>query len=440
MNKFLIAELPIYLLIAILVTVVAMTTHPLGFNNYGYDYGFYSYAALHAPLDSLAYFTGQDNHYGNHLFVISKLLQLPQIATLNFLFLLFFIIAAVLFYEIIKKNGHLATVVGVTLFIFSIAQSQLYTMYLWKAAYGQVLLLLIFLLIQQKKQYWEFIPLIVLFISHKTSSIMALASLVPSYIFGEKKQKLIALGVIILSGLIFLYGLSGLDHIKQLLDSDVQDGLFFETFHYLKYSWYLIPLASYGVYESIKSKKNLPWLGMLGISLIFIIFEIAFFQRLILYADLSLIFFSSIALGTLRKKKYLQIAFSTLLLILSVTSFIQFSNKNNKPLISDEEITEIQNFSVTHQGTFILSLSAQDGPWLLANLSGNIRLAAPGMFEDKYSKELWQAFWEKPNNEQFLEAYPKPLYLYERAVIFYQEPWNCLTKVSPHFYKYICKE
>ncbi len=439
MKKFFLSNLPVYILIGGLIVTVLLLTHPLGFDNYGYDYGFYSYAVQHTPLDSPAYFAGQVNDYGNHLFVILNWLRLPQIPTLNFLFVLFFVLSGILFYEIIKKYGRLATVTGIILFIFSIAQSQLYNMYLWKAAYGQVLLLLIFWLIQQNKKYrWEFIPLVILFITHKTTSIMALISLVPHYIFGVIKNKLIVLGVAILGALLFLFQLNGLHYIKQLLDSNVLNGIFMQTNLYLKYAWPLIPLASIGVYKSLATKTNLTWLGLLGISLVFIIFNIAFYQRLILYADLALIFFSVITIDEQKGSPNLQKLLFALVLLIMLSNFFAFTKAEVKPQITDSEITEITNFTKGHQGAFVLALSSQDGPWLLANLEGNNRLAAPGLYEDKYSQQSWQRFWENPKDKTFLNKYPKPLYLYERATVFYLEPWECLKQTSPHFYEYTC--
>jgi len=445
MKKQILTSLTIYTLIAIFIIAVMFLTHPLGFNNYGYDYGFYSYAIQHTPLNSISYLLGQINDYGNHLFVFINWMRLPQLPTLHFLFISFFAIAGILFYEQIKKYGAVAVLTGVSLFTLSIAQNQTYTMFLWKAAYGQVLLLLIFLLIQRHKKYfWELIPLAVLFITHKTTTIISLLSLIPYYLFSTVKQKVIIIIGLGVAGFIFTFFLNGENHIRQLLNSDVQNGLFLTVTDYLKYSWYLIPLASYGVYLNIKSKTNLPWLGLLTVSLIFIVFQITFYQRLLAYADLALIFFNVIAIYELKEKTKQQTIIGILIIALALFGLIQFYKNDIKPQILESEITEIKSFSDNNQGSFILSLSAQDGPWLLANLGGNVRLASAGLFEDRFSKPVWQNFWANPKNEGFLDSFPQPLYLYQRSTIFYPDqqtrPWQCLKKISPHFYKYTCSK
>lgn len=445
MKKHILTSISIYILIAIFIVAVMFLTHPLGFNNYGYDYGFYSYAIQHTPLNSIAYLLGQVNDYGNHIFVFINWIRLPQLPTLNFLFLSFFVIAGILFYEQIKKYGTVAVLVGVSLFTLSIAQNQTFTMFLWKAAYGQVLLLLIFLLIQHHKKYFrELLPLVVLFISHKTSTIITLLSLIPYYLFSNLKRKVLIFAGLGVAGLIFIFFLDAGQYIKQLLNSDVQNGLFLTVTDYLKYSWYLIPMASYGVYLSIKSKTNLPWLGLLGASLIFIVFQITFYQRLLAYADLALIFFNVIAIYELKERTKQQTIIGILVIALALLGLVQFSKNDLKPQISETEITEIRDFSDNHQGAFVLSLSAQDATWLLANLGGNVRLASAGLFEDKFSKPVWQNFWVSPKNESFLNSFPQPLYLYERSTIFYPDqqtnPWHCLQKISTHFYKYTCNK
>lgn len=445
MLKALPLKLLLYILIGGAIVTVIFLTHPLGSNNYGYDYGFYSYAVIHTPLDSPAYFIGQVNDYGNHLFVILNWLRLPQLPTLHILFVLFFIVSGILFYELVKKFGKWPAFTAIALFTLSIAQSQANTMFLWKAAYGQLLLLTIFLLIEFKKNlFWQSIPLVFLFITHKTTSIIALLALTPYYVFSPFKKKALILVGLAVAGVIFLFGLNGFNYIQQLLNSNVQNGLFLSLVEYLKYSWYLIPGAAWGVYISLKSKTNLVWLGLLITCVVFIIFQLTFHQRLLLYADLGLIYFNALALSTLKTTHNYHKYLSVLIVIIALFSFIQFTKDYTVPQISEAEITEIQKFSALNQGAFVLALSAQDATWLLANLNGNIRLASPGLFEDKYSLTSWQNFWSNPKDQIFLNGFPTPLYLYQKSTIFYPEqqsqPWECLQKISDHFYKYTCSK
>lgn len=426
----------ILLICALLVTIRAISL-PFGLDQYGYDYGFYSYAVTHTPLDSPAYFLGQVNDYGNHLFMVLNWLGLPQIQSLEFLFLLFSVLASIVFYFYLKKYSLFATALGSSLLILSIPQTLHYSMFLWKGMYGQLLLLLAFLCLQNSKQILALLPTAFLLITHKTTSIIALSSLGLSYLFEVKKYRWVTLGVVLLFALIFLFALNGYEYIQALFKSDIRDGIFMTIKEYLLYSWYLLPLAGYGIWHSIKSRVELHWLSMLVITSLVIIFQGVFHQRLILFADLSLILFSSLTIHYLKLNYTYKIVVILVIAGVALNNLLVFS-KDLSPQITQTEIVEIKNFSKNHQGAFVLALSAQDGPWLLANLSGNIRLAAPGLFEDERSLVQWQNFWIQPKNTSFLNLFPQPLYLYEKSSKVYSEPWECLENVSENFYKYIC--
>lgn len=437
MKKSYFFNLLLYILICGFIVTIHTTVHPLGFNNYGYDYGFYSYAVQHTPLNSLRYIVGQVNDYGNHLFVFLNWLRLPQLPTLHFLFITFYALSGVVFYLTLKKYGRIAGMTGVILLALSIAQTQSYTMFLWKAAYGQLLLLIMFLLIQNKKNYWELIPLAIIVITHKTSAIIATASLIPYYALAQIKHKTALLVSLFSIVLVFLFWLNGYDYIQQLLNSDVKNGQFINIAEYLRHVWYLIPLAVLSVYNSIRHKNHLQWLGLLAVSVIIILLQLTFFQRVILYADLALIYFASLSISQLSMRQRYKFLIAGLVIILSLGNFLIYSNNIN-PLISEEEINEIQEFSRLNQGSFVISLSSADAPWLLANLGGNVRLAAPGLYEDKKSRKEWEEFWINPTNQAFFNEYPKPLFLYQRSSRFYPSGWDCLNQFSEHFYNYRC--
>lgn len=430
-------DLTYLILISLLMVTVHNLTLPHGVDQYGYDYGFYSYAIKHTPLDSPAYFLGQVNDYGNHLFMVVNWLRLPQVPSLETSYLLFSILSAILLFYYLKKYSLLSATFGVGLFIFSIAQTQSYSMFLWKSSYAQVLMLITFLLLQYNKQLFSFIPLLFIYITHKTTTILVTFALAIYFIFDNKKINhwlLIAIGLLTI---IFFTKLNGLSYITKLSESNVKDGIFMPFTKYLSYSWYLIPLSLYGIYQSFIKRRELYWLGLLTVSVVIIISQTIFHQRMILFFDLGLIFFSSVSLHYLKISSIQKYVIVGVILIVSVFNLYSFS-KGIQTQITEEAIHEINRFSAKNQGAYVLSLSAQDGPWLLANLSGNIRLSAPGLFEDDKSLVQWQTYWLNPKNEQFLNQYPQPLFLYHNSSIILQEPWECLEPISEHFYKYVC--
>lgn len=430
----------LYLLLFGFIIIIGLAAHPLGLEHYGYDYGFYAYAVQHTPLDSPKYFAGQVNDYGNHVFVVLNWLRLPQLPTLHILFMSFYGLSGILLYKMLAKHDKIAALTGVALFAFSVAQTQSYTMFLWKAAYGQMLLLATYLLIQKKKFYWEFLPVIIIAITHKTTAIMAMASLLPYYVLEPAKRRILVLSALGIISIIILFALNGYNYILQLVNSDVENGQFFNIAQYLRYTWYLIPAASFGIYQSVKSRTHLPWLSLLAVSILFILFKIAFHERLIMYADLALVFFAALTIAALKFNKHFQLVAAILLILLAMGNFLAFTKHHANPRITETEIEELRQFSRSHQGAFVVALSAQDAPWLLANLGGNIRLAAPGLFEDKKSRTEWEHFWLQPKNSAFLNSYPQPLFLYHRSSRLYPNSWECLQKISAHFFKYTCQK
>jgi hypothetical protein len=159
-----------------------------------------------------------------------------------------------------------------------------------------------------------------------------------------------------------------------------------------------------------------------------------------LYFDLSLIIFSAYFLsyslssrgedGERSKiRKYFKLA------LIIVLGFLAFRLGNfslqKLPFIYRNEINELQNF---HSPTgFILAVSANDAPWLLAFTHG-YRLGAPGLLEDPHTYPDWQNFWQGQNQRHFIASYPRPLYIYQRD---WQLPKfnlsNCLKPLSPNF-------
>lgn len=436
-NPRFLLTLQIILVVGLIVTV-RFISHPAGNDQYGYDYGFYAYTVQHTPLDSPAYFIGQVNDYGNHLFMILNWLRLPQLESLNILFIVFTALAGVLMFLYLRKYSLLAGCIGAGLMALSIAQTQSYDMFLWKNAYGQVLLLITFLLIQAKNYVWSAFPFALLLITHKTTSLLAIISLSTEFIFLKTKYRLWFLFGMLAAAGIFLFGLNGYQYIKTLQDSEVRNGIFLSFKEYLSFSWYLLPLAVWGIYQSIKRRKELAWLSLTLLTLFMIFAGTIFHQRMIFFLDLSLIVFSALSIHYLPSKRSLKLVAAAVVIIIASVGLINFT-KQIQPAITETEIKEIQAFSTYHQGAFVLAINSLDGPWLLANLSGNIRLAAPGQFEDTNSLVQWQMFWQNPTNSKFLSTYPSPLYLYLRSNQSQLSNWQCLNKVSQNFYEYTCK-
>lgn len=431
------------LLLGILLVAVRLATHPLGLNNYGYDYGFYSYAVQHTDLNSPLYFLGQVNDYGNHLHVILNIIRLPQIQSLEILFFVFQFLSVALIFLYIRKKSYWAGALAGLWFTFSVAQTQVHTMFLWKTSYGVLLLILAFLFLEYKKYYHAAISSLLLIITHKTTLLAGgistlIYSLIGNLVYKPRNWRP-AIGAIV-SLAVVVYILGGWGDYQILKSSQTRDGIFMEIKTYLMFSWYLLPLAGYYLYDSIKQKRVTLWISLAVTAIIWLVLGLPFSQRMIVYLDISLIVLAGLGAANLFqrvKKPYLKSGLFVVILFVSVLQYPIWAGRI-KPQITEAQIEEIKNFSIQNQGAFVLSLGAKDAPWLLANLSGNVRLGAPGLFEDFQTEYQWKNMWLNPENEKFYRAFPRPLFIYQRDRIIYRQPWRCLEKYSEHFYRYIC--
>ncbi len=414
---------------------------------YGYDFGFYSFAIQHTPLNSFSYLLGISHDYGNHLFVIINWLRLPQLPMLWILYYAFHVGSGIILWLILKRKSQLAGFVGVILFSASIAQYQLHTMFLWKAAYGQLLLLAAFYLLENNRWRLAVIPSVLLFITHKTTSVVyfILLTLYALITFRSQKKILISIAIsliILIAAFLQTYGLLRLyKDFFAPINSAVAQGIFISTYTYLQYAWMLIAFAGGGLLLAYTNKRTdqqtTLWTILLFITLFWVVAKLPFSNRIIQYLDLALIFFAASSVTGFNEKWQKMIA--AIILCLTVIVQLYFFQKPISPLISGTEVMEIQKFTKSNQGAFVLATDAQDGPWLLAYLGGNIRLAGPGLFEDVLTYGEWNMLWnEDTDSQKLLSKFPQPLYIYERAGAFTPALESCLESVSDNFYRYTC--
>jgi len=206
--------------------------------------------------------------------------------------------------------------------------------------------------------------------------------------------------------------------------------------------WPFLLLALPGLYLYIKKRDNPLLLIFTAILVLWIIFKFPFYRRMLLYLDICLIAFSAYFLSWVDySRKFMKAALVVIIAVLMIRSADYALNQ--PPLISPQEVNEIKGFRPTDGNGFILAVSANDAPWLLAYAPTGQRLGAPGLLEDPHTYPQWIDFWNNQNQRTFLSYYPRPLY-------FYQRSWRlhpggiagCLKQMSDNFFEldYHCLE
>ena len=169
-------------------------------------------------------------------------------------------------------------------------------------------------------------------------------------------------------------------------------------------------------------------------SLFWILAGLPFHNRIFFYLDLSLIILiasllSSINAGV-KYKIIINLGFVIIAGIFIINSLL------NHPLINSNELEELKITSQTIKTGQFLAVSTDDAPWLFAY--SQIPVSAPGMFGDTKTFEQWSNFWLQKNKE-FLNTYPKPLYLYTRSFSLADSPIeSCLKQKSRYIFEYAC--
>jgi hypothetical protein len=423
------------LTVLIIVRLLPLLKAPLAF--FGYDYGFYLYAANHAS--SLQLGTALWGGYNSPLFYLAHLLHVPPALVLNEFYLLATVCLGLCWYIFYRPNWQ-AGVWAALFTAFSLFQIEAYTMYLWKNIIALPFLLLGFKFLSEKK-YWPWILCsFMILLTHRTTAIFYLLTVGIYLLCLQLRAKryfwilgATAAGIVIVFAFWSkLYPI----YINLIYNNNeyVRTGLFLEGQNLFALLWPILLLALPGLYLYWKRKQNSLLIIFTAVCALWIIFKLPFFHRVWIYVDLSLVGFAAYFLGQINyASKWLKIAAIIVIVFLGYRAIDYTLNK--EPSIYPEEVAEIQNFNRTG---FVLAVSANDAPWLLG-YAKNVRLGAPGLFEDPHTYQQWLDFWAGKNQNEFLANYPRPLYFYQRSYRMQGQINSCLSPLSQNFSQYICQ-
>lgn len=411
----------------------------------GYDFGFYRYAALHPTLTSGSLFTGIRGGYSHILFSLFHALHIPpDIGLVASAYIAALALGVTVFY-LLLPHSRAAALCGCLLLACSGIQGQAYSMFLWKTILA-LPLVICGLWAVQKKQYLTLVGvLFALILTHRTSLFILLLTIGTYgilYVMQHKRWKLLWLLVFAIGSFVGLFH-SFVNHAWQTLftpsNSSVAEGIFPIGTNSILTLAPIIALAIYGAKTFFKQKPLHIMLVFTVLCAAWIVLRLPFFYRIYIYLDLGLLLLGSIGIATLWTQ-FKNVACKRALIALSIALFALNirSTSQTTPLISGAEIKEISSFSTPNTVPFVLGVSADDAPWLLAYLT-NSRLAAPGLFEDIHSESQWQQFWFGSEQQAFLSSFPTPLYVYDRSFRLTGPITHCLTRVSNYFSKFTCK-
>ncbi len=477
--QFYTAGLLLALTLLMAIRLLPMLKAPI--SAYGYDFGFYLSAAKTAAWHFKDLGQSLWGGYNSPWFVLANLIHLPASVSLVGSYFFMAVFSGWSIYYLMLGYDKLTGIFAVSLVALSQIQMESYFMFLWKNAMALPFLFLGFTLLEnavnetnnknqtlpeqqksdkssissltgfgflRKKNWWGFASSsLLILLLHRTTAIIYFLTLGLYLIWAQIKSKsyktLIAIilgACLLLAACYLLFPIKSI--ISNLINNNnyyVSTGLFLQGQDLFSLWWPTAFLALAGLIIYLKRKQQ-PLLPIFtGLCLVWLAFKLPFYRRILIYLDLAVICFAAYFLGQInyaRKGMKIALCIIFIFLIYRQVTFILAKT----PLIYQPEIAEIQNFN--QPPGFLLAVSADDAPWLLA-YSKNQRLGAPGLLEDPHTYNEWQDFWQGQNQRQFLSYYPRPLYFYERSWRLPQVGTAlCLIPISPNFFQmdYKCLE
>ncbi len=302
-------NLPIVFLLTSLTTLLVLRVLPIfksPLSTYGYDYGFYLYAAEHAQTLRLSsWLTVLWGGYNNPLFYLAHVLRVPPGVMLNEAYFAAVIFAGVGFYFLLKRFSWQAGALACALFGLSLVQTEGYLMFLWKNILALPFLLLGFYFFTQKRFRPWLICSLLIFLTHRTTAIIYALTLSMYGIYWLIKHKkyflLIGFGllalIMVLCGFYFLNLKSLILNLISNNNYYVRTGLFLENQNLFALWWPYLLLALPGMWLYLKRREH--WLLPIfaGLCLTWIFLHLPFYRRVLFYLVLAVIYFASYFLG-----------------------------------------------------------------------------------------------------------------------------------------------
>lgn len=454
----------LFVLALVLFFVLASRAWPLikhGQAGLGYDTGFYL-KYIKTPFNDFPrapIYTVNQEALGTRVFldILTKTTAPPEYILFGS-YLLMQLIMAFLFFLLVRTIFKDEKVALLALLIYACSPTQYlaYWFMLYKQTFALIFLFLSFYLIE-KRSLWFAVTLLITAISHRSTSFMALISLIPQAVYllkNKRKVIFIALSAIAFFSFMLWFNRWGFEQIVNSLKGrlpkedifSIKTGQFITTKDYLMLSILYLPFAFFGFYLSARKKIINPIFFLTLAALFIVIFKLIFYRRIIPFLDIGVIIYSAygafFAKNWARKKLPKQlitalIAIWFAFLPLSAAKFI----KNLNPIISPRELDEIKKFNPPEKDAFLMSADMKYAPWLYGWTEADQRVITPGLFWDIWTYEQWVQFWTGgiETQKKMLEQYQAPIYIFDPTKNYNFMADSCFKPISNFIVKFSCE-
>ena len=422
-----------------------------GHLGFGYDIGYYK-RYIELPFTSLAgqysYLLGNESFGARIVINAFKALGLPTSFTLFGLSLFLHIGGGfLLFYLVRTLSSKTIGAFALLLYAVSLVQFEAYQLMLWKQQLGLLLFLFTFFAYELRFGY-GMVSTAVLSISHRTSFIIAALVSAPYLLirYRDKWKWFVVAGLIVLGGL--LLHQKALTFILDIIlqRGDVHDpfniraGVFLSVAQFSTAAFLYIPLGVLGFAHQLKNKQWVLFSSLFVISMSFVVLQLIFYQRVLLFLDLALLPFAAYMLWQILHKQRSHIIASVLVVFFGALSLMHLHSVTQRgPAINPHLFDEIVAMQAMPPDSTVIVTDAYFGPWVYGY--SNQTAVAPGLFHDPWNYDEWVEYWAAgPDKKTTLlkEQYKKPLFIFSTEPSLTQYKHRCFTPYSAHVFEFTC--
>lgn len=359
-------------------------------------------------------------------------------------YILLCLVFAVVFYFFVKEytNKNIA-LIALALLILSPVQYIGYWFMLYKNFFGLIFFFLTFIFLKKKLFWPALLCAFIVPLSHQTTTILLLGILGGYILLTLLFHKKFLISELIILTLTFFTYLYLHPHVQQKIDAPPV-GVFIEKLDFLLMTVSLILLTLAGFPKFIKVlRENLLLLALGGISIIFPLLSLPYYQRIFLFTNYWLILGAAIGLYGLvvsdsgkenRHRKWIPIVVA--ILLISQGGQLIHEISRFKPLITPDIVAEIIGLQKIVPDNASILTSVRLTPWVHGWTTAKVY--APGILKDQHPSWEWQSYWSGSVNERvaFLSTFPKPVYIFidhSQSGLFVPKN-NCIQKITQMLY------
>lgn len=373
-----------------------------------------------------------------------KLLHLPTSVILYGSYIALYCGITVSLYLLVKHWSNTKTAFfAAILFTISSVQYFGYWCMLYKNGYAFLLLIITALLID-KKSNWMYLGVVLLSLTHQTTSIIFLLSLGIYFLIQKENRRQTFLMLTLGGSLFFLLQAPNIgSHIATFPVAS-----FLSWKQYLLFGLPIILLAFFGLQDFFKKMHGSFYLAFGIVVLLYPLFHLPFFQRILLYTDLALIVVASYGIVYLFENKFRiwNIEQSELGKILAISLlafasiFLVHKMVTLFPIVTENEIIQLEQIdSLVSKESYVLTKMSL-APWVEG--FSHTHVISPGLLHDNHNNEQWNQFWNETDVNKkiiFLNSFPKPLYMFLPVNDQYLfVPSTCARPLSEYLLEYTC--